>query len=226
MEELKLIVMLTQHDQTVKNAIETFESCKDLPVQDWGFKNIGIPVDEMKRLVSLMKQAGKTTYMEVVTYDEEDCLAATKLAIECDFDYLMGTVYYKSVYEMLAAAGKKYMPFCGHVWDNPSILGDTCEGIIKSAKELQALGCYGTDILAYRFVGDPEELLEKFMKEVDFNVVIAGSISSFERVDNMLRLKPQGFTIGSALFEKKFVPDGDFRANLKAVADYLKSKQS
>ena len=30
--------------------------------------------------------------------------------------------------------------------------------------------------------------------------------------------------MGSALFEKKFVADGDFRTNLQAVADYMAKK--
>ena len=63
-----LIVMLTNNDVTVKDAYEIFESCKDLDeVQYWGFKNVGLPKDEMKRLVQAMKAAGKTTYLEVVT---------------------------------------------------------------------------------------------------------------------------------------------------------------
>ena len=33
-----------------------------------------------------------------------------------------------------------------------------------------------------------------------------------------------GFTMGSALFDKKFV-DGSFKANLKAVVDYMASKE-
>jgi len=34
----ELIVMLTNNDVTVPDAMETFESVKDLPVKYWGFK--------------------------------------------------------------------------------------------------------------------------------------------------------------------------------------------
>ena len=50
----KLIVMLTHHDRTVKNAVEIFESCKDTKAEYWGFKEVGIPLDEMKRLCAMM----------------------------------------------------------------------------------------------------------------------------------------------------------------------------
>lgn len=221
MNDIKMIVMLTYHDQTVKNAIDVFESCRDLPVQDWGFKNIGLPTEEMKRLVALMKKEKKTTYMEVVTYTEKECLEAAKLAVECDFDYLMGTLYFESVHEVLKTAGLKYMPFCGTVWGNPSVLGHSVDEIIESAKELEAKGVFGTDILAYRFTGDANELLERYIKEVDFRTVVAGSIDSYAKMDYMKELKPYGITMGSALFDKKFVPEGTFCDNLEVVYKYM-----
>ena len=61
------------------------------------------PKEEMKQLAQDMKEAGKTTYLEVVTYDEESCLDGAKTAVECGFDQLMGTLYYPSVHEYLRA---------------------------------------------------------------------------------------------------------------------------
>ena len=37
----EIIIMLTHHDVTVKDAGEIFEQCKDLPVKFSGFKNVG-----------------------------------------------------------------------------------------------------------------------------------------------------------------------------------------
>ena len=51
----KLITMLTYNDETVKDAIEVFERCADLPCEFWGFKDIGLPVDQMVQLVEKMK---------------------------------------------------------------------------------------------------------------------------------------------------------------------------
>lgn len=78
-----IIVMLTHHDVTVKNAKEVFDQCKDLPVTHWGFKNVGLPKDQMKELTADMKAAGKITYLEVVTYDEASCLDGAQTAIDC-----------------------------------------------------------------------------------------------------------------------------------------------
>ncbi|MCI8464406.1 MAG: hypothetical protein HFI63_00875 [Lachnospiraceae bacterium] len=218
---MNLVVMLTHHDKTVKDALEIFESCKELPVQHWGFKNVGLPVPEMKGLVAAMKAAGKTTHMEVVTYTEEECLEAAKLAVECEFDYLLGTVYYPSVQKILEGHPIKYFPFCGKVWGSPSVLGETIEEIVEDAKRFEELGIDGTDLLAYRFTGDAEALIREFAKTIQFPVLIAGSVSTFKRIDFLKEINPWGFTVGSAFFESSYVPEGGFYDNLKAVAEYL-----
>ena len=219
-----IIVMLTHHDVTVKNAKEVFDQCKDLPVTHWGFKNVGLPKDQMKELTADMKAAGKITYLEVVTYDEASCLDGARTAIDCGFDYLMGTLYYDSVAKLLRDNGMEYLPFVGKVSGSPSILEGTNEEIIRNAKDLMARGIKGFDILAYRHVVDGEKLARDFCAAVDAKICVAGSINSFARIDTMFDIGPWTFTMGSALFEKKFVPDGSFRDNLKAVAEYMAKK--
>ena len=220
----EIIIMLTHHDVTVENAAEVFEACKDLPVKFWGFKNVGLPKDKMKELATAMKEAGKTTFLEVVTYDEQSCLDGAQTAIDCGFDYLMGTIYYDSVAKLLADNNMSYLPFVGKVSGSPSILEGTNEEIIANAKDLMAKGIKGFDILAYRHGVDGEKLAYEFCKAVDAQICIAGSINSFDRIDTMFDIGPWTFTMGSALFEKNFVPEGSFYDNLKAVADYMAAK--
>ena len=210
-----IIIMLTHHDVTVKDAAEVFEQCKDLEeVKYWGFKNVGLPKDQMKALVAAMKAAGKTTFLEVVTYDEASCLDGAQTAIDCGFDYLMGTLYYDSVAKLLRDNGT----------GSPSILEGSNQEIIENAKELMDKGIKGFDILAYRHVIDGEKLAYEFCAAVPAKICIAGSINSFKRIDTMFDIGPWTFTMGSALFEKKFVPTGSFRDNLVAVAYYMKAK--
>lgn len=219
-----IVVMLTHHDVTVKNAKEVFEQCSDLPVKHWGFKNVGLPKDQMKELASEMKAAGKETFLEVVTYDEASCLDGAHTAIDCGFDYLMGTIYYDSVAKLLRDNNMEYLPFVGKVSGSPSILEGSNEEIIAQAKGLMAKGIKGFDILAYRHVVDGEKLAREFCAAVDAKICVAGSINSYARIDTMFDIGPWTFTMGSALFEKKFVPDGSFRENLKAVAEYMAKK--
>ena len=47
----ELIVMLTYNDKTVENALELFNEMKDTPVTLWGFKDVGLPPEDMKKVV-------------------------------------------------------------------------------------------------------------------------------------------------------------------------------
>ena len=217
----KIIVMLTYNDKTVSNALEAFDQCKDLPVEYWGFKNVGLPVEKMKKLVCNMKKVKKTTFLEVVTYDEKSCIDAAKLAIDCQFNYLMGTIYFESVHNLLKDKNIKYFPFCGKVSASPSILEGSIQEIINDAKLMEEKGVDGFDLLAYRYVGDPEKLSQQFIKEIKVPVVLAGSINSFDRLDKVKQFKPWGFTIGSAFFDKKFVKDGSFKEQVIRVLSYI-----
>ncbi len=215
----KLIVMLTHHDRTVENAVEIFEACKDSKAEYWGFKEVGIPLEEMKKLCKMMKEAGKTTFLEVVAYTEKECLEGAKMAGECGFDYLMGTMYFDSVHEYAKEAGLKYLPFVGKIVGRPSRLEGTVESIVAEAKELLGKGVYGFDLLGYRFVGDPVELDNTFVKEINVPVCLAGSVNSYERLDEVKESGSWAFTIGGAFFENKF--DGSFAEQIDKVIDYM-----
>ena len=75
------ILMLTYNDETVKDALKIFQECREAPVSHWGFKDVGLPPEEMKALVREMKAAGKTTYLEVVSLSEAEGLRVEHLAI-------------------------------------------------------------------------------------------------------------------------------------------------
>lgn len=215
--------MLTYNDKTLPNAAELFEKSKNLDVTHWGFKDVGLPESEMKDLVDAMKAAGKTTFLEVVSYSEEECMAGAKLAVKFGFDYLMGTIFYEKVWEYLKEQGMKYMPFVGKVHGSPSVLEGEIEEIIEEGKKLEALGVHGFDILAYRHTQDPEGLAREFSRAIDVPVVIAGSINTVERINLMEEMGVWGFTIGTALVESKFVPNKSFHENLEFVVEYMGS---
>jgi len=218
----ELIVMLTHNDQTVENAIELFDALKDSPVQHWGFKDVGLPATEMEKLVNRMKAAGKTTYLEVVSLSEAEGLAGARLAIDCNFDILMGTVYFDSIHALLKDSPVKYYPFIGHVHGHPSILDGKLEDIVQEVRSLEAQGLDGFDLLTYRYTGNAPELLKAVVAATQkVPVVSAGSIDTFQRIAEVRDTGAWGFTIGTAFFTKKFVPDGSFRDNMMAVWDWV-----
>lgn len=219
----ELIIMLTNNDITVSNAAEIFEACKDLPAKKWGFKDVGLPKHEMIALAEKMKKAEKETYIEVVTYTEEGCLEGAKMAYECGFDYLTGTIPFDSVFQYAQAHNLKYCPFCGNVGGSPVALTGSIASVAESAKKCMEKGAAGVDLTAYRYAdGDPVELTKAVITAVGADkVCIAGSIGNTERMDAMKEAGVAEYTMGSALFHGNFVPGGTFRENLEFVLNYL-----
>ncbi len=215
----ELIVMLTHHDHTVLNAFEIFDQCKHSQADIWGFKEDGLPPDQMKALFSYMKQCGKTTVLEVVAYDEQACLAGAKTAADCGCDILMGTLFYDSVNDFCREKGIKYMPFVGNVSGRPSILEGDLEQMVAQAQHCLSKGVYGIDLLGYRYTGDASALIRQFLDRVNDPVCIAGSVNSFQRLDEIREAAPWAFTIGGAFFENRFGPS--FRQQIDRVCDYV-----
>lgn len=219
MNSPKLIVMLTHNDHTVENASEIFESCKNSKAQYWGFKEKPLPISEMKSLFSRMKSCGKTTFLEVVEYDEESGLHGAKIAKECGCDILMGTVFFDSINQFCKENNMKYMPFVGQITNRPSILEGSIEDMISEAKEYLAKGVYGFDLLGYRYTGDPVKLNNAFVQAIEAPVCLAGSVDSYERLDEVIEANPWAFTVGSAFFEKKF--GTEIHEQINNVCNYI-----
>lgn len=218
----ELIVMLTHHDRTVTNAIEVFEGAKNSKAKYWGFKEVGIPEDQMIELVKRMKAAGKTTFLEVVDYTEEGCAEGARIAARCGFDVLMGTLYFDSVKKIADEAGIKYMPFVGELSGRPSVLNGTIQGMIDEANNLvDTKGIKGFDLLGYRYTGDAVKLNAEFVKNVRGDVCLAGSVASFQRLDEVKATGAWAFTIGGAFFENKFGEGLSFGEQIDVVVDYM-----
>ena len=150
----ELIVMLTHNDRTVENAREIFEQCKNTKSKFWGFKEEPLPLDEMKKLFTRMKEFGKTTFLEVVAYSEREGLDGAKIAAACHCDFLMGTKFFDSINAFCKENGIRYMPFVGKITGRPSILEGTLDEMLDEARYCLSKGVYGLDLLGYRYTGD------------------------------------------------------------------------
>jgi DhnA family fructose-bisphosphate aldolase class Ia len=216
--------MLTHQDKTVQNALELFERTKVFPIKHWGFKDVGLSPDEMQKVVAVMKDSGKTTFLEVVSLSEEEGLQGARLAVELGFDILMGTVFYPSIADYLKDKPVLYYPFPGRVHSHPSILDGEIEEIVAHARELEGYGVHGLDLLTYRYNGEAPSLLRQVVDATKVPVVSAGSIASFARIEEVWSAGAWGFTIGTAFFEKQFLPEGSFEENVQAVCSWLQEQ--
>ena len=223
---VEFIFFLTYSDVTVYNAIDVFEKRKNTGIKYVGFKDVGLPKEKLLELHERMKKEGMTTFLEVVSATEEDNLRSAKMGIELGVDNLIGGTYVRQTLLLLQDTNIKYFPYIGKVIGHPCLLRGTIEEITRDARTVEDLGANGIDLLAYRYDGNPEHLIRTVQEAVRIPLIIAGSINSLERVRKMTELDVWAFTIGSAIFDKKFVPSGTLSDQITVVLKETERKHS
>ncbi|WP_419913756.1 cupin domain-containing protein [Hoeflea sp.] len=208
---LRFIFMLTRNDQTVSDAAEHLKTALSLGVRHIGFKDVGLPVSDLKSLNASIKAKGATSYLEVVSLDRESEIASARAAVEIGVDVLLGGTRVDDVLPVLNGSGIDYYPFPGRIVDHPSVLEGTVAEIAQSARDLASRdGVGGLDLLAYRSpTADVPELIAAVCAAAGKPVIVAGSIASKERIAAVRSAGAAGFTIGTAALEGHYPAEGE-----------------
>jgi len=217
---LRFIFMLTRNDRTVPEAADHLATALSLGVRHVGFKDIGLPVDELKELNRMIKDKGATSYLEVVSLDRESERISARAAIEIGVDVLLGGTRMDDVLPIISGSGLRYYPFAGHITGHPSVLEGSIEEIAASARDIVSReGVDGLDLLAYRSPGtDIPKLIEAVCTAARKPVIVAGSIASRDRIETVRAAGAAGFTIGTAALDGVYPADGkDLDAQLSAI---------
>ena len=202
------IFMMTQNDQTIQNARERLDEVLDGGCRHIGFKDVGLPFEELKGLADDIRSSGTRSYIEVVSLDEESELDSARSAVELNVDCLLGGTRAERVIPILSPSPVLYYPFPGRITGHPSVLEGTIDKISESAHTLSDTpGVHGLDLLAYRFRGDAPELMRSVCDASRGPVIMAGSIDREERVHAIAEAGAAGFTVGTAAFSDQFPAD-------------------
>ena len=217
------IFMLTRADRTVADAEERLDEVLAAGIGHIGFKDVGLPLDALRRLSAAIRAAGARVYLEVVSLDADSEAASARVAMDLEIDVLMGGVRPGVVVPIIAGAPIRYYPFPGTIVGHPSVLCGTIDSIAGGARALiQQDGVHGLDLLAYRFDGDAPELVRRVCEAAGGKpVVVAGSLDCLERIDAVVAAGAAAFTIGTAIFEDAFPVAPGLRNQLAFVRDAL-----
>ncbi|QYJ16068.1 hypothetical protein Rxycam_01899 [Rubrobacter xylanophilus DSM 9941] len=218
----EFVFMLTHRDRTVADAFEVYEEVRDAGLRYIGFKDVGLPFDELKALTDEIHAGGQEVMLEVVSEREEDELRSARAALDLEVDYLLGGTHAEKVRGILESSGIRYFPFPGRVVGHPSLLRGSIAEITESARRLaQTEGVHGLDLLAYRYDGDVEALVRSVVGSVSVPVIAAGSVDSEAKIRALSEAGIWGFTVGSAIFEGRF--GGSPREGVEAVLSFSRS---
>jgi hypothetical protein len=215
----EFIFMLTRDDRTVADARELYESVAATGIRHVGCKDVGLPREELSALIADIRAAGHTSYLEVVSETDESTLESARAAAEIHPDYLIGGTLIEPIQEILAGTGIRFFPYVGEVIDHPCLLRGTIGEITNGARRAEAAGVDGINLLAYRWDGDVDALVESVVDGVSVPVIAAGSVDSTERIRALADRGVWAFTIGTAALDRKLVPGAPLEEQLTYVLD-------
>jgi len=212
--------MLTLDDKTLENASMVFDRLKNSRVENFGFKDIGIPYPEMQELAQKIRNAGKKLFFEIVSSSLEATVRGARRALELKADYLIGGQYVKEVLEVVQGAKLKYYPYVGEIIGHPCNLAGNASEMLAEILEYKELGVDGINLLAYRYDKNPHVLMTDLMEECELPLLIAGSVNSKERIGFLKATGVEYFTMGTALFLNELVKTESLEAQLEALEEF------
>jgi hypothetical protein len=215
----EFIFMLTRDDRTISDARRVYESVAATGLRYIGCKDVGLPRDELAALMADIRSGGHTSYLEVVSETEEATLQSARVAAEIRPDCLIGGTLIEPVQEIIDGSGMRFFPYVGRVVGHPCLLRGTIEEITQDARRAEALGVDGINLLAYRYDGDVDALVEAVLDAISIPVIAAGSVDSAQRIRALSDRGVWAFTIGTAALDGKLVPGASLQDQLRYVLD-------
>ena len=205
---MDFIFMLTEDDRTVPDCLAMLDEIADLGLRHIGFKDIGVSRETLGALNRRIKALGATSYLEVVSLTAPACREAGRLAAEIGVDCLLGGADPRGMQEAVAGTAIRFFPFAGKPEGHPTQLRGDAAQIATDCRRSEALGCAGIDLLAYRAIeASPLELVREARAALRGRLIVAGSVDTPARIAELAEAGADAFTIGSALFKRRFAPD-------------------
>lgn len=218
---MDFIFMLTRDDRTVEDSLDLMKLIQPVGLKHVGFKDIGVPPSVLKSLVKAIDGAGAISYMEVVSTTAEACLESARIARDLGVRRLLGGTQVDEIMHVLDGSRTEYFPFPGKPVGHPTKLGGTVADVEADCVGFVRKGCAGCDILAYRATeADPIDLVRAARKGLgpDKYLIVAGAVTSVERIRAVKAAGADAFTIGTAVFNGSYSPSkGSIISQLRDV---------
>ena len=205
---MDFIFMLTRGDKTVEDCLDVLEQIAPLGLGHVGFKDVGVEPKTLQTLTDRIRSMGATSYMEVVSETPDACLRSATVARDLGVDRLLGGTDVARINDILVGTHTSYFPFPGFPAGHPTKLGGKPSDVTTHCESFRAAGCAGADLLAFRATeADPLDLIRAARKGIgDGYLIVAGSITSRERIKAVADAGADAFTIGTAVFDGSYNP--------------------
>jgi len=207
---MDFIFMLTRDDRTIGDAEDVVDAAAELGVRHIGVKDVGVPRATLERVVERIRARQGVCYFEVVSTTPEDVDASLATGAALGVDCILGGTDLDAARRALGSLDR-YFPFPGRPVGHPTRLRGSAGDVERDARAAGERGCGGIDLLAYRATeADPLTLVRAARRGIGAGrLIVAGSVRSVGQIHAVAAAGADAFTIGSAVFDRTFVPAED-----------------
>ncbi|MFE6040536.1 hypothetical protein [Streptomyces sp. NPDC056452] len=218
---VNFVLMLTEKDVTIPDALEVYEKLAVDSLRNIAFKDVGADRQMVQDLTDAAHADGRSVLLELADMSDRGQEQGLQLGVDLGVDQVVAR-WRADFADALATEGApEYWPFLGSLSGSPLVLDSTPDELAAQADELSRAGGVGGFVLMpYRQSAyDAVALLERASAAATVPVLVAGGVRDAEQIDDIAGAGGWGFTMGGAALAERH---GDPESVSRRVADIMR----
>lgn len=222
------ILMLTERDVTIPDAMEVYKTVTGSGLHYIAFKDAGADRNMLEDLTAAAHEDGLLTLLEIVDVTEAGQDAGVDLALQLGVDIIIGTWRPRSAAAIGSVKQPAYFPFLGSLSGSPLQLRGSPADLAVHTSELAAnAGVAGAVLMPYRQKDhSPDEIMLSVIRTADLPILIAGGVCSNEQIMAIHRAGAWGFTMGAEALKFRHEDPGSVRRKVLETLSLCQSFES
>jgi hypothetical protein len=205
MTGLHFVLMLTERDVTIPDAMDVYQTVTGTGLRYVAFKDVGADHGMLGDLTGAAREDGLQTLLEIADVTEAGQDAGVDLALQLDVDIVVGTWRPESAAALGSGGQPAYFPFVGSISGSPLQMHGGLADLAADVSELAAnAGVAGAVLMPYRQKEhSPGELMSGVIRAADLPILVAGGVESSEQIVAIERAGAWGFTMGGGALQHR-----------------------
>ncbi|MFD0883139.1 hypothetical protein ACFQ08_00970 [Streptosporangium algeriense] len=197
---LTFVLMLTEKDMTIPDAITVYEKLSVDALRTIAFKDVGTDPSMARDLTDAAHEDGRSVLLELADMSDAGQERGYRLALDLGVDSVVGAWRPEVAHAFAGSGTPEYWPFVGSLSGSPLVLDSSPDALAAEAERLSATdGVRGLVLMPYRQTSyDPALLMERTAARSAVPLLIAGGVRDAGQIAAIAAAGAWGFTMGGA----------------------------